>query len=252
MLLARVLVLFLVPAGCSSMQVTPPAGSAGDPFGLPRPTGALEFPQDVEEDVRLLWLVQQLARLTGQELVMDVPTLQIIQQVKEPLEIRTPVPADEVYEFVEAMLVSNDFYLAPLKGGTRPMLGVYAIAPGRASAGTPRTVAVEPAQLAELERHPALYCQILVTFENVDTRQLQTQLRQIMVDQSGITQCVPCGDRTLLLQGVSWKLTGLARVLADVDRASAPRPGQTPAQPAEAPASPDETPKVPGPSGPPR
>jgi hypothetical protein len=244
MLLARALVLFLVPAGCASMPVASAPQAAADPFGLPAPSGPLEFPPDTPQ-IELAWLVAELARLTGQELVVDPQARALLQQATEPLELLTPVPTDEVYAFVEALLVSHDFYLAPLKGGTRPMLGIYSMT-ARGGASPARPVVVAPAHLAELERHPALYCQMLLTFENIDTRQLQTQLRQLLVDQSGVNQVVPCGERALLIQGTSTRISGLARILPEVDRASVPRA----ASPGEAP--PPERSGLPGPQGPPR
>ena len=54
-------------------------------------------------------------------------------------------------------------------------------------------------ELPELRRHPALLCQLVLTFENIDSRQLQTQLRQLLVDNSGMQQVVPAGERSLIL-----------------------------------------------------
>jgi hypothetical protein len=250
MLLARILVLFLAPAGCASLSASPQEGSAADPFGFPAPSGPLVLPQE-DEQVPLSWLVQELARLTGQELVFDPQVRQLIQNSAQPLLTRTPVPADEVYEFVEAILAHNDFFVAPVKGGTRPMLGIYAPTIRAGSRVAAKAVVVAPTQLDALERHPALLCQMLIAFENVDTRQLQTQLRQLMVDQTGITQVVPCGDRALLLQGTSTTLVGLARVLAEVDEANVGRllpPQPSPGDPPQSP--PADGPKPP--QGPPR
>jgi hypothetical protein len=203
---------------------------------LPRPRAALEFPQDARE-VTLGWMVDELGRLTGQELTMAPDVREALDSAKEPIEIRTPVPVGEVYAFVESMLLQREFYVAPVKGGERPVLAVIGFT-GRAMPAPQRFVPAVT-DIEGLADHPALLCQIVLTFENIDTRQLQTQLRQLLVDQTNLMQVVPAGERCLVLQGPGGYLLGLARLLEQVDRASAARPAPPaqetqPQQPKEA------------------
>jgi len=219
-------VLLLVLLGCASTPGTASAASPGtgaDPLGLPPVRTALELPPG-PEPVTLFWLASELGRLTGQELTIHPQLRLLLESSKEDLEIRTPVPPGEVYPFIEGILAYNGFYLSPLKGGERPVLAVYGPGP---NLGQIRPVVVERAKLDALEAHPALVCQVLLDFKNIDSRQLQTQLRQLLVDPSGILQVVPCGERSLLVQGPGTRLLGLAQVLSEVDRASAMTPDRT-------------------------
>jgi hypothetical protein len=57
------------------------------------------------------------------------------------------------------------------------------------------------------------------------------------VSRHGSDQCVPAGDRALLLQASGAKLLGLVRLPREVDLASAARPRDAP-QPAAGPGTP--------------
>lgn len=230
----------LALASCASSakasSATGPAASA-DTFGLPPVRGPLEFAPDARE-VSLGWLVDELARLSGQELTMAVDLRRALDGTMEPLEQRSPVPAGEVYAFVEALLTTQGIVIAPAKGGARPVLGVYGGQGARL--GEPVPVQIEPARVAALAGHPALLCQVLLDFENIDSRQLQTQLRQLLVEASGLQQIVPAGERSLILQASGAKLLALVPLLQEVDRLSEQRerPPATPAQAAKAPTVP--------------
>lgn len=216
------LALLLVLAGCSTPGASsrPEAGPSSPDFGLPPVRAALVLPAG-SDPIGLDWFVSELGRLSGQEVTALPEVRQQLQQCEQPLTIRTPVPADEVYPFVEALLAQYGFFLAPLKDGERPVLGVHAAGGRLANLAFSRPIPVSLDRLAELDRHPALLCQVVVTFQNIDSRQLQTQLRQLLVDSGGVQQAVPCGDRSLLLQGMGMKVAALVQLLREVDRASA-------------------------------
>ena len=224
-------------SGCATAKGATKQANEGGDFGLPPVHGALEFPAGAEE-VPLSWLVDELARMTGQELTMSPQLRQQLQVSKEHLEITAPVPADEVYAFVESILAAQGVLIAPVKGGERPVLGLIHPAQQRgAGAGEMLPVVIDPGKVEALADHPALLCQVMLVFENIDSRQLQTQLRQLLADSSGMKQCVPAGDRGLLIQAPGAQLVGLARLLREVDLASAARPRTAP-QPAAGPALP--------------
>jgi hypothetical protein len=229
----------LALAGCATTKDVPGQPHERSDFGLPPVRAALEFPSG-EREVTLGWLVDELARLSGQELAMRPQLRQQLDQLREPLELTTPVPAHEVYAYVEGMLAVQGVVVAPVKAGDRPVLGVYgsSMIMGRPEAGETRPLVIEPGQVEALVDHPALLCQVMLVFENIDSRQLQTQLRQLLVDSTGTKQVVPAGDRALLVQAPGAQLLGLVRLLRAVDLASAQRPRAAP-QPAVGPAIPD-------------
>src|SRR5688572_32945811 len=88
----------LALAGCSTSKAKPEQAREHHDLGLPPVRAALEFPAGADE-VSLGWLVDELARLTGQELTMQPQVRQQLDVSKERLELTTPVPADEVYPY---------------------------------------------------------------------------------------------------------------------------------------------------------
>ena len=201
------------PSAGAPSPALPPA----DDLGLAPVQGPLVFPPETRE-IHFAWLVDELARLTGQELVYDAAVRQALEQEQEFLDQTAPVPTDEVYPFVEALLIQRGFSLALLKTGTPTMVEV--IHPRSSGRTEIPAVVVQEHQLAALERHPALLAQHAMTFRNIDSRQLQTQLRQLLVDPSGISNVVPAGERSLLIQSYGMRITRLASLLGEVDRAS--------------------------------
>jgi len=225
-----------VLAGCAMTPVGSVDSSAqAFELGLPPVRGALEFAPGTRE-ISLQELVQRLSELTGCELATDAQTTTQLAVAKEMLESTEPVPADEVYAFVETLLARQDFYLAPAKAGTRPIVTLFVARGQGQGSWTPATVAAGDRE--RMMRHPALMVRTVISFRNIDTRQLQTQLRQLLVDSSGMRQVVPAGERSLIVQGPAADVAGLLELLRLVDensassapatQAPATQPGETP------------------------
>jgi hypothetical protein len=87
-------------------------------FGLPPVRAALQFPAGASA-VTLGSLVDELARLSGQELAMQPEVRQQLDQLREPLELATPVPVPEEYAYVEGMLAVQGRRLRRQHGETR-------------------------------------------------------------------------------------------------------------------------------------
>ena len=196
---------------------TPPSRATEGSLPLPPPSGALVFEPETEQ-MAAADLLGELARLTGQELAMSAQARVQLAQAKVVLESGAPVPREEVYTFVEGLLVHQGVLLAPLTGGTRPILGVQMVGGGRDPQLLPLYVSLDARN--ELARHPALHVRLLLGFQHIDSRQVQTQLRQLLVDNAGTTQCVPVGDRGLILQGRASEMASLAQLLLDADAAA--------------------------------
>lgn len=216
------------PAGVPSSALTP-----ADELGLAPVQAPLVFPPETRE-LNFAWMVDELARLTGQEFVYDADVRQALEQESEVLDQTLPVPADEVYPFVEALLIQRGYALALLKTGTPAMVEV--LQPQASNRTEIPAVVVQEHQLAALARHPALLAQHAMSFRNLDTRQLQTQLRQLLVDPSGISNVIPAGERSLLIQSYGLRVTRLVGLLGEFDRASGQLvPPQTQAEQATTP-----------------
>lgn len=215
---------FVLIAG---ITMSPEVHSAqqGGRLPLPAPSGPLVFDPGTKE-IGIDELLARLAQLTGQELAITPQGRQMLAQSKEPLERADPVPQGEVYTFVEGLLVRQGAVIAPLSDGTRPILGVYF--PGDNRDGPLHPLYARAEALPELAAHPALHVRLLLNLENTDSRQVQTQIRQLQTDNSGATQFTPVGERGLILQGRASEMASLARLLLDADEAAGRRPAPQP------------------------
>ena len=197
-------------------------GGAPPEPGLPLPPAreGIVFEPGTSE-VTLAFLLSALARSTGQELALNSDVRREFERTKVKLESAYQVPPEEVYSFVEGLLAPEGVVIAPLTGGKRPVLGVWGGTMGRAPAFfSPEPMPLSPAQYDEAARHPVLLVRTVVVLEHIDARQLQTQLRQLLVDPSGNQNVVPAGERALLVQGRAAFVVGLARQLQEVDAAA--------------------------------
>lgn len=230
-----VLLALALTAGCASTDseaASAPAERARAlDLGLAPVSAALVFPAE-QKEVSLAWLLDELMRLTGQELACTPEARAQLEARMEPLEQTTPVPADEVYPFVETLLVYHGFALARLKEGTPTVLGLIG---GERNSSEVPYLPLEVEDRAALARHPALLFQHAIHFESLDSRQLQTQLRQLLVDPMGLCNVAPAGERTLIVQGYGQRLAGLVQLLSEVDQHATQvyRPAPPPGAPAQ-------------------
>lgn len=197
------------------------SGTAPDEH-LPLPPARQEivFAADTTE-VTLDRLLAEFARATGQELAMDRKLVRALEGLRVPLASTDPVPPDEVYAFVEGHLATHGIWIAPLKAGTRPVLGLADWKPSPDGTRLLEPVAVSIAQLDEAAAHPALLVSLLVSMRNTDSRLLPKQLRTALTDPEHVrTQAVPCGERTLLLMGRASSVVDIARRVLEMDEAA--------------------------------
>jgi hypothetical protein len=187
--------------------------------GLPPVREALTFSPGTKE-LRLVDLLDALAKSTGLEITADPQTRAQLVATVEPLESLAPVPAGEVYRFVETILVQNGIAFARVTGGERPVLTVRSDQ-SRAQCLAPVMLPVE--QIGSATEHPALLVRTLLTLENVDTRQVTTQLRQLYAGGSA-SLCVPVGDRGLILQDTAPDVAAMVEMLRAIDAATPARP----------------------------
>jgi hypothetical protein len=173
-------------------------------------------------------LVLALARITGVELALDPLTQQELQQSRVALVRDAPVPGRRSVRVRREL--PGPPGLRAVRAQARRTSDPRRVRPGVATVEHSRAAVRRRVDLPLLEDHAALFVRVVVTFRNIDTRQLQTQLRQLLVDASGLRQCVPAGERSLILQGLGRETLSLVQLLREVDAASV-----APSAPAPAP-----------------
>lgn len=216
----------LVLSACAAAHHAAPAPVVVDLTGLPPVRMPLVFAEGARE-ARLTDLLDALAKGTGLEIAADAATQRLLAATIEPLESLQPVPADEAYRFVETILVQNGVTFSRVTPGQRPILTLRS-EQSRGETLAPLVVDVE--RLSEVSAHPALLVRTFLTFENLDARQVQTQLRVLASSPTSVT--IPVGERALIVQDTAPAAEALVAMLRTID-ASSPAPTPQPQQGSE-------------------
>ncbi len=218
-LLGALLCLALSTLARAQTERVPPIQEDGDFY-------ILGFSEDPTQQLPLLEFVKLAQEATGFNFTYDPQTGGALAQAKVAMLGVKRIPKSEFYNFFQIQLFINDFVC--LEVGP-PQISVILIqslgqaqqARGGGGALGKNPIFVNPEDLPDYRDQPATLIITVLNFKNIDSRQLQTQLRQLLVDNTGSQQIVPAGDRSLIMQGFGSYIASLARLLDIVDRVSA-------------------------------
>jgi len=219
-LLGALALALLTAPGRAQGQDTkvPPIQDQGDYF-------ILNFSENQTEQMPLLDFVKLAQEATGFTFTYDPQTGTQLNQAKVVMLGTKTVPKSEFYNFFQIQLFINDFVCFEVGPPQISQILIQSIAQGAQARGggglTKTPVFVNPNDIDEYRDQPATLIITVLNFKNIDSRQLQTQLRQLLVDNTGSQQVVPAGDRSLILQGFGSYIASLVRLLRLVDDESA-------------------------------
>ena len=214
------LLLIALPALASAQdQRVPPIQDLGDAYQL-------AFSEDPQQQLPLLEFVKMAQEATGLNFTYDPQTGQLLSQAKVAMLGVKRVPKSEFYNFFQIQLFINDFVCLEVGPPQISVILIQSIgqtAQGRGGGGAlgKNPTFVNPEDLPDYRDQPASLIITVLNFKNIDSRQLQTQLRQLLVDNTGSQQIVPAGDRSLIMQGFGSYIASLAKLLELVDDESA-------------------------------
>jgi len=226
-MLLRSLALSLVPFSVACAVTAPSSegtnGGPVSPASSPRPRGlppvqAPLYIQGSAEGASMAEVMDRFAKLSGQHLSVNDFTRQRLEAHRIRLREDVTVPEDEVYSFIEAALIEAGLYIAPVKGGEVPILGIYSLQ--RESIGTAEPLHVEQGDVAAYAEHPALLISTMIQLPNSDTRTLQTQLR-VKITDTQVQSMICAGRHNLILTGAGSFVAGLVESLLEIDEANA-------------------------------
>ena len=223
-MLLRYLMLSFVACSLGCAATTPSSGDAnGGPIsssseprfpGLPPAQAPLRL--RASSELSMAEVMDRVARNSGQHLSMTDQTRVRLSQQRIQLPEDLTVPEGEVYSFIEAALIEGEFFLAPVKGGEVPVLGVYS-GPSLQNAAP---IQIELADVAAYAEHPALLVSTTVRLPHTDTRILQTQLRA-KVTSIGVRSMTSVGRHGLLLCGTGTHVAEMVEFLLEIDQLNA-------------------------------
>lgn len=205
----------------TGQNVTPAIQDDGDYY-------ILTFAEEGPDQLTLLKFISMAQEATGVHFTYDQTTLQDLSTKKVFLLGQKRIPKADFYNFFQIQLFINDFICIEVGP---PQIRVVLIQPVQGAAGRgggqsasalgKNPTFVSPQDLDDYLTQPATLIMTVLSFQNIDTRQLQTQLRQLLVDPTGSQNVVPAGERSLIMQGFGSYIASLAQLLKLVDDYSA-------------------------------
>ena len=182
----------------------------------------LTFSENAAEQISLLDFVKVCQLTTGRNFTYDSQTGGLLQSTKAVMLGPKRIPKADFYEFFQIQLFINEFVcieVGPPRLALVLIQGLQANARGQPTLKQ-RTVQVLPQDLPDYRDKPATLITTVLNFTNLDTRQLQANLRTLVTD-TNTTSVIPVGERSLILQGFGSYVAALAELLALVDENSA-------------------------------
>jgi general secretion pathway protein D len=179
------------------------------------------------EQLTLLGLVEFAQEITGLNFTYDPQTGTQLQQQKVVMLGLKTIKRSEFYNFFQIQLFINDFVCLEVGPPQISVILIQSLSQnaqqrgGGGGALGKNPTFVLPENLDDYRDQPASLIITVLNFKNIDSRQLQTQLRQLLVDNTGSQQIVPAGDRSLIMQGFGSYIASLAKLLSLVDEVSA-------------------------------
>ncbi|HEX6885138.1 MAG TPA: secretin N-terminal domain-containing protein, partial [Planctomycetota bacterium] len=186
----------------------------------------LTFSENPQDQLSLLDFVNLAQEATDYNFTYDQQTAQKLTTLKVVMLGQKTIPKSEFFNFFQIQLFINDFVCVEIGP---PQISVILIQDltqtaqrgGSGGALGRSPTFVWPNDLDEYLNQPASLIITVLNFENMDSRQLQTQLRQLTVDPTNSQQIVPAGERSLIMQGFGSYIASLASLLQLVDKYSA-------------------------------
>jgi hypothetical protein len=216
--------LLLSPAcmtGADARQAPTPNQSARAvapaPRGLAQPREGVSIKASAGEEVRLLAVLEEFARVTGQNLLLNPEARTMLGNMSTGLSRSVEVPPAEVYSFVEALLVSNDFLLLQLSDEEPRLLSVHSLRGKGSESLRMKALSVPAAEVAQYAGHPALLIQTMLTLPTLDVRHVTNSMRSLLVD-SNSQLLIPIGDtNSMILVGRGSEIAALTAMLQQAD-----------------------------------
>jgi len=208
-------------------QGVPPIQEQGDYY-------ILNFAEEGNEKLSLLKFAGLAQEATGYHFTWDQDTENQLKAKFVFLLGQKRIPKVDFYNFFQIQLFINDFVCIEVGPPQIRVILIQSVQgaagnrQGSASALGKNPIFVSPSDLDEYLTQPATLIMTVLSFQNIDTRQLQTQLRQLLVDPTGSQNVVPAGERSLIMQGFGSYVASLAKLLKLVDEYSAQDALETP------------------------
>jgi len=202
-------------AACVSTPLLRSAPQGGDPFPVPREGLSIEIGS--KDQTSLAVLLDEFSRVTGQNLLVAKDLRDSLQASTTGLNRSVKIPPEEVYPFVEAILVQNDLFLGLLSEREPRLLAVESLSRQRRQPVRSSATFVDVAEIQRWARHPAFLVTTTLDMPHTDVRTLSNSMR-VMFSDANTQQIIPVGNsNSLIVTGFGSDVSRIAATLQAID-----------------------------------
>lgn len=219
-MLVTLLVSSFLSFGCLVAPPQKPAQAEktamAGPFPVPKE--GISIKAGTEGEMTLEDLAHEFSRVTGQNLLISRDTRAMLRATSTGLNRSVEVPPQEVYPFVENILIGNDFVLT-LRSDREPRLVELSSLNTGSQRGSLRNGAVfVPAKsIAAWSQHPAFLVTTVIDLPHTDVRTLSNSMRTMFTDAQ-TQQIIPVGNsNSLIIVGFANSVAAMVEMLTFVD-----------------------------------
>ncbi len=199
-------------AGCLALSaIGAHAGSPVEPVRALPILAQLEAGEAKRAEPSVLDAIDELARASGLRICLSAPLERHLAKIPSGLRGRTEIPAEQVWPFVESVLLRHGLVVAELHPAEPRLLGVFS--EQLDEQGSPPLRDVEIGDLAGLADHPAFLVRLVVPFEARGAREAVEALRLLGGGRPFERACASPDGTLLILQGAALHVTGRMRAL---------------------------------------
>lgn len=183
---------------------------------FPRPTEPLVVSGPGERVTSLLDLVGDLARISGVNVSLGAEVRSELETTQVGLVREASVPPEAVWSYAESLLKHHGFVISELRRTEPRVISVHGV--NEHPSGF-RWVPIAADQVAAYGDHAALLVETWISFENLDTRQLITSIRGIMLNETQMALAMGSSN-SVFLRGTGSEVAALVALMQGADRAS--------------------------------
>lgn len=199
-------------AGCLALSaIGAHAGSPVEPVRALPVLAQLEAGEAKRAEPSVLDAIDELARASGLRICLSAPLERFLARIPSGLRGRAEIPAEQVWPFVESVLLRHGLVVAELHPAGPRLLGVFS--EQLDEQGSPPLRDVEVADLAGLADHPAFLVRLVVPFEERGASEAVEALRLLGGGRPFERACASPDGKLLILQGAALHVTGRMRAL---------------------------------------
>jgi len=213
--------LYRSPLGAALLAgvfcLSPQAADSPSQAPFPTPQEGMIIHGGTESADTLFELLGDFSVLSGENLMMDADTVELLKIRTSGLVRDVSVGPEELYSVVEGLLVRNRCVLLDVRRESPRVMKVVSLETQARSGVRGAARYVREAEVEAYAQHPALMITTTVHLENADVRTVGQSMRAVVVDSNVEMILAVSQSRQIVLTGTAGVVWDRVQMLRDID-----------------------------------